>query len=55
MAIVGAMIMARMPIQPGTWNALSRVAWPMAACVATYAAVIALIGRAEWSDAFKRA
>ncbi len=50
MTVAGLIVLNLIPSAPGTVNALVRVLVPIAACFTVYAAVLALIGRAEWSE-----
>lgn len=49
MTAAGLVVLNTIPMEGGTWNALLRVVGPMAACVTIYVAVLALIGRSEWT------
>jgi putative peptidoglycan lipid II flippase len=52
-AIMGAVCLAALkcvPERTGTWNALWRVAAPMAAGAAAYLGILTLIGRSEWRE-----
>jgi putative peptidoglycan lipid II flippase len=52
-AIMGAVCLAVLkcvPERAGTWNALWRVAAPMAAGTVVYIRILTLIGRSEWRD-----
>jgi peptidoglycan biosynthesis protein MviN/MurJ (putative lipid II flippase) len=48
MMLVGWFVLRALPSSASTWNAIWRVATPLAACVFTYLALIFLFGREEW-------
>ncbi len=50
MGVVCLAVLKCIPERAGTWNALWRVAVPMAAGAAVYLGFLALVGRSEWRD-----
>ncbi|HEY2883351.1 MAG TPA: murein biosynthesis integral membrane protein MurJ [Pirellulales bacterium] len=54
MAAVGVLALYQIPVQPGNWNALLRLAIPLTVCLVSFAVVVLAVGRSDWREFLAR-